>query len=86
MDIEKGLYFKKENKNFIRSKFFISKIKLVVKKLNHIPIIFLCIFFVSSILECNNLTIIKNLLLIIIIQMVIFLYRIFYRKKGKKYS
>ena len=80
MDIEKGLS-KKRNKNLIRSKIF-----SVVKKLNHLPIIFLGIFFVTSFLKCNNLIIITTLLAVIIIQIVIFLYNNFYRKRDKKYS
>ena len=79
MDIEKGLSKKRNNKNLIRSTIF-----SVVKKLNHLPIIFLGIFFVTSFLKCNNLIIITALLTVIVIQIVILLYK--KRKRDKKYS
>ena len=56
MDIDTGLYLKKENQHFIKFKNFISKIKLVAKKLNHIPIIFFMhIFcFIHFKMQFNN--------------------------------
>ena len=84
MDVETGSDHKKENSNFMKFKKFISRIKLVAKKLNHIPIIFLCILFLSSIFK-YTLTTIKCVLLTITIQIVIFLYTLFFRKQNKKY-
>ena len=77
MDIEGGLSKKRNNKNLIRSKIF-----SIVKKLNHLPIIFLGILFVTSFLKCNNLIIMTALLTVIVIQIIIIIIIIILQKKG----
>ena len=92
MDEEIGLeaHHKKENSNFmIKFKVilrkFIFRMKLVAKKLSHFPIILLCLLFFSSIFP-YTLTPIKCIIFTMIIQFVIFLYPLFFRKtKIKKY-
>ena len=84
MDVEIGLDHKKENSNFMKFKKFISRIKLVAKKLNHVPIILLCLLILSSIFQ-YTLTPIKCVMFTITVQFVIFLYTLFFRKQNKKY-